>query len=501
MAIRIADISSVDALKVEHKGSQFVLARRDGDAILIPFAYALSLKKDLLKPVVMGEKIPFNRVLRPNQVAPTMVMKMRLNSDGYALNAQGCGDGKTTQAYWVISQLNPKRTLIVTHLTNLQDQWVNEGKECMGFEPWKARDPEKVGDDARVVVTMIHVMDKFNDAFLKSVDLLIVDECDRIAGPVHGNALLMCTAKRVLGLTATSGELNSKDVYPVLSLIYGPKPILPGVRKPFKVMQVLYPYKPPVVQKWYTDSNGKRKLGPDWQLITSSSASNHRRNVDVVTLARTLLSSCDDHVFILCKFVYNVEFLARICEHIGMKKNSDYSLVYGDGPVEACARLYIGTYSKGEAGFDEKSLKGFDGKRVRHVISSADVMDPRQGIGRAFRADDPCVWEILDDCELTREYHAPMKIKWYTENGATSIKLINFGDIDVGADIDVEAPPPREKKSWGNSGGGNSGGVWRGGRGGGGRGSSWRGGAGRGGRGGGRGRGGGGAGKSWNNSG
>src|ERR1019366_2358809 len=114
MGTRVGSISKLDDLFVSHKGTEFTLVRTEGGVLHIPFAYAAAISRDI-KPIVKGEQIPFNRVLRPNQIAPTMVMKLRLSSDGSALNPQGCGDGKTTQAYWVISQLSPETTLIVSH--------------------------------------------------------------------------------------------------------------------------------------------------------------------------------------------------------------------------------------------------------------------------------------------------------------------------------------------------------------------------------------------------
>jgi hypothetical protein len=488
MAVLAKSVSSVEALAVNHKSCEYTLIRYDDGLAHIPFAYATTISPGSLRALAPAERIPFLRQLRPNQVAPTMVMKMRLASDGAALNAQGCADGKTTQAYWIVSQLSPRRTLVVVHRLGLAEQWITEGAACMGVAPWRAEEPETVGEDARVVVVMVHVMHRLPKTFLRSVDLLIVDECDRVAGPVHGLALLLCTPKRTLGLTATPGELNSRSVDPVVSLIFGVKPILPGARKPFKVVRVNYPFKPTERQHWFVDKNGKRKQGLDWALAMNSSARCHQRNVDAVRLVRMLLeASPDNKVFVLVKYKYNVDELERIAKSIGWKKNEDYALVYGDEDVSTicCCRVYWGTYAKGEAGFDEKGLRGFvDGetKRVNHVILLADVLDPRQGIGRGFRAEMPFVWEFLDDNEIVRGPHAAQKEKWYTENGVLSIKTVELEDLDLGEDIDIE-PPPFKAPSTAKRVYGGAGGTWRG-RGGG----SWRGrgatrGGGRGGRG------------------
>jgi hypothetical protein len=478
MAVRVASISSVEALRVSHKGAEYALLRQEDGACHVPFAYATTLARS---PPRMdpAERIPFLRTLRPNQIAPTMVMKLRLSTEGYALNAQGCADGKTTQAYWVVSQLSPRRTLVVTHRVDIAAQWVSEGAECMGFAPWRAEDPEKVPAEARVVVVLVHVMHQLPRYVLRELDLLVVDECDRVAGPVHGRALLLCTPKRVLGLTATPGEMNSPGVDPVVGLIYGLKPILPGARKPFKVVRVLYPFKPVVRQHWYVAKNGQRKLGPDWGVFMNSISCNHERNLDLVRLVRMLLAaSAENKVFVFVKYVYHVDALSRVLRHLGMEKNKDFALVYGDEDTTSirCCRLYVGTSSKGEAGFDERGLKGFDGLRVNHVIFGVDVLDPRQGGGRAFRADMPCIWELLDDHELLREYHAGMRDKWYLENGALSIKTVEMDALDLGEPIEgLEAPAATSRPSSGGR-GGRGRGDWRGGRGGrGGTRGGWRG--------------------------
>jgi len=443
MAVRVAAISSLDSLFVTHKGSQYSLVMQKDGVIHVPFAYALSLTRQL-KPIPAAPPIPFLRTLRANQIAPCMVMKLRINVDGYVLNAQGCADGKTTQAYWLISQLKPMKALFVTHRTVLLEQIVSEGQQCTGMIIHKAEKPEQLAVDSRLVVVMVHVMHRLPKAYLESVDLLIVDECDRVAGPEHGKALLYCTPKRILGMTATPGEMNSRDVDPVVGLLYGLKPILPGARKPFKVVRILYPYKPPSEKGWYVDSRTKqRKFGVIWKKVLDGISGNHNRNLDIVRLVRVLLTSkADAKVFVLLKYKCNVKAIADILEHIGMRKNVDYALVYGDEEEEiTCCRIYVGTYSKGEAGFDENNLRGFDGSRVSHVILGIDVVDPRQAAGRGNRyLGIPCVWEILDDNDIIRGPHAANREKWYNENGAISIKTIELRDLELGDQIAMPAP-------------------------------------------------------------
>lgn len=469
MAVRVASVSSVESLKVEHKGAQYVLMMQQDGAVHVPFAYAVSVTRQLKPLRKTVAPLPFLRVLRPNQIAPTMVMKLRLTTDGYALNAQGCADGKTTQAFWAASQLGVDKLLFVVHRTGLADQIVSEGRECTGMAVVRAEDPEALPADARVVVVMVHVMHRLPKAWLRDVDLLVVDECDRVAGPVHGTALLHCTPKRVLGMTATPGELNSRDVDPVVGLLYGLKPILPGIRKPFRVVRILYPFKPPVVNHWYVDTRTQqRKYGVDWKAVLDSISRHHQRNVDLVRLVRVLLATREDaKVFVLLKYKYNVKAVADILTHVGMVKNRDYALIYGDEDSKdvMCCRVYIGTYSKGEAGFDEKGLRGFDGRRVNHVVLGSDVTDPRQGIGRAFRYEGvPCVWEVLDDNDIIRGPHAGARERWYSENGVVSVRTLELNEVDLGPAIAAPVPPPYVAQASSGGRGGRSGGrgAWRG---------------------------------------
>lgn len=473
MSVKVASVLSLDSLQVIHKGSQYVLMLQKDNAIHVPFAYAVSVIREL-KPLPNAPVIPFLRTLRANQIAPCMVMKHRIKSDGYALNAQGCADGKTTQAFWLVSQLRPLKTLFVVHRTALADQIVGEGRDCTGLHVVRAENPEKIDVNSRLVVVMIHVIHKLPKEYLESIDLLIVDECDRVAGEKHGPALLHCTPKRVLGMTATPGEMNSRDVDPVVGLLYGLKPILPGARKPFNVVRILYPYKPPMENHWYVDSRTRqRKFGPNWELVQNSISRNHERNLDIIRLVRALLASkADAKVFVFVKFKYHVKALADIMEHIGMVKNRDFALIYGDedsGDVRS-SRIYIGTYSKGEAGFDEKSLQGFDGSRISHVILASDIADPRQAIGRGNRYEGiPCVWEILDDNEIIRGPHAGARERCYRENGAIDVKTINMIDFDLGETIAAPAPVVTVQRSAVFGRGGGRGGT-RGSRGGRGRG-------------------------------
>ena len=450
MAVRVGSISRLDDLQVLHKGSEFTLCRTEEGALHIPFAYASAISRTV-QPVKKGEIIPFKRVLRPTQIAPTMVMKLRLNSEGSALNAQGCGDGKTTQAFWIISQFSPERTLIVTHRTDLATQWQNEGKECTGLIVWRAEKPTEVCMAARIVVVMVHVMEQLPKQFLRSVDLLIVDECERIASVVFGKSLLLCTPKRILGLTATPGEINSNNVDPSVALLYGTKPILPGTRKPFKVVRILYPFKPVEKQHWYINKKGVRTLGPDWTALTSSIAFNHERNLYIARLVKAFVDADPNNkIFIFVKLANQVDCL----KHIFTELKIEVEKVYRNKRPK-CARVYIGTYSKGEAGFDEKILEGFDGIRINIVLLAADVIDSRQAIGRGFRYEGlPLVLEILDDNKYLREYHAQNRAKYYEENGAVSIKTLKHDELDLGEEIlkiqplVIEKKPAANKKAW-----------------------------------------------------
>jgi hypothetical protein len=423
----VKTISSLEALKVS-RGDDYVCSKVVDGFVRIPYAYGRSITKTPPKPIQEGASpISCAYNLHDTQLGPALSVKTQLSRNGYALLSLDCADGKTAIAFWQVTVMTPPpaRVLVVVHREFLRAQISKEITAITGCEPWIATKPEEISEGARFVVCMVHVLDKLPEWYKRSVDVMIVDEAHRIVGPVFGLNLLSITPKRLIGMTATPGNIESRDLDPVVKLLYGNAPITSMTHRPFNVLRILTPFKPECRLKWqYDPRTRQRKQILDWGLVQKSLATNEERNKMIVSVTSFFLSVSESaQIIVLCKLVKDhIKLLEPMYESEGIVTGA----VYGGNEPPEVSRCYLGTYGKAEAGFDEKALKGYNNKRINIVLMADDTLDPRQAAGRGRRAECPLFIELLDEHDIIRKNHADTRAKWYRSNGAIAIDTVRW---------------------------------------------------------------------------
>ena len=132
------------------------------------------------------------------------------------------GAGKTVMACAAIARRSTP-TLILVHRRQLLDQWSDRLQKFLGLAKneihilGKARNP-----DAPVALGMFPTLarSEFPEALLAKYGHVIIDECHHVPAASFEAALKRCTARYILGLTATP---NRKDgLQKILFLLCGP---------------------------------------------------------------------------------------------------------------------------------------------------------------------------------------------------------------------------------------------------------------------------------------
>ena len=163
---------------------------------LIPSDYEI-IDKRVTSPVE-HEKFKFE--LRPSQKR----VHDEVN-DNAIINAW-VSWGKTFTALAIAAKLGQK-TLVVTHTTNLRNQWEKEVQKCFGIEPGRIGSGDfKI--DAPIVVGNIQSLYRKMDDIKQVFGTVILDEMHHVSSPTFTRIVDEMPARYKVGLT---GTLERKD--------------------------------------------------------------------------------------------------------------------------------------------------------------------------------------------------------------------------------------------------------------------------------------------------
>lgn len=114
--------------------------------------------------------------------------------------------GKTFTGLAIAAKLKQK-TLVVTHTTNLRNQWEKEVKKCFGYTAGKIGSG-MFNIDAPIVVGNIQTLYRRMDAIKKEFGTLILDEMHHVSSPTFTRIIDEMPCRYKIGLT---GTLERKD--------------------------------------------------------------------------------------------------------------------------------------------------------------------------------------------------------------------------------------------------------------------------------------------------
>lgn len=160
----------------------------DNDIITIPRYYGLDKfghpEKTLYNPEKV--KIKFTGKLRDYQENIVNTCLDHIKKEGGGLLVVPCASGKTTMSIYMASQLGYK-TLVVTHKTFLQDQWIARCKQFSKSQIGIIRQKKIDTDGKDFVIAMIQSLSKreYDNEILEQFGTVIFDEC------ILGNELII----------------------------------------------------------------------------------------------------------------------------------------------------------------------------------------------------------------------------------------------------------------------------------------------------------------------
>jgi superfamily II DNA or RNA helicase len=131
-------------------------------------------------------------------------------SDTCFINAL-VGWGKTFTALHLAGKLGQK-TLVITHTTNLRDQWIDEVEALYGMECGVIGSGKYDIEDHAIVICNIQSLVKYIDKVAKEFGTIIVDECHHIPASTFSSALDKLHARYRIGLSGTRIRKDGKHV-------------------------------------------------------------------------------------------------------------------------------------------------------------------------------------------------------------------------------------------------------------------------------------------------
>jgi superfamily II DNA or RNA helicase len=373
----------------------FPVFSEDTDNIYLPRYYGISKfgkpKLTTLTSNKSSTKFKFTGLLRDYQTEIVDKCLKSIRGNGGGLLSVGCGQGKTTMALKIATELGLK-TLVLVHKTFLQDQWIERAKQFTNAKIGIIRQNTIQVDGFDIVIGMVQSisMRDYDQSIFDQFDFLICDEAHRYGSRVFSRALQKVGAKHTFSLSATPKRLDG--LTKVINWFMGdtifsqpPKPNKHVIAKVFKYQSD----DPLFVEKkmWCKGSLKASNTKMITNLINIKSRNDHIINI-INELRKyperkiLILSGRRDHLTHLKdsvdKFIQedikNGKILDKECRTYyyvgGMKKLDRHDAeLYGD--------ILFGTY--------EMAQEGLDIDRLNTIILATPKKNITQAVGRIMR--------------------------------------------------------------------------------------------------------------------
>jgi superfamily II DNA or RNA helicase len=181
-----------DFAKEGDTSTKYKVYKTDKDNVIIPRYYGIDkfgpAESDDFDP--KKAKIVFTGNLRDYQKEIIDTCMKHVKKRGGGMLVVPCGHGKTTMAIYMASLLGVK-TLIVTHKTFLQDQWIDRCKQFTKSKVGTIRQDTIDVKGKDFVVAMVQSLSRrdYDPEIFKEYGLLIVDEAHHFSSKHFSKAL------------------------------------------------------------------------------------------------------------------------------------------------------------------------------------------------------------------------------------------------------------------------------------------------------------------------
>lgn len=297
----------------------------------------------------------------------------------------------TSMAIYIASVLKAK-TLILTHKTFLQEQWVSRCKQFTNSEIGTIRQKTVDVEGKDFVVAMIQSLAKrkYDPEIFKQFDFIICDETHHFSSRCFSKALAKCSPKYTMGLTATPyrGDGLMHVVNWFLGDIMYEKRIKTNNQVVAKI--ITYTYTDPLFKekkRWI-----KGSIRPDCVKMIGNLITMKQRNQHIVDIINTLRRTGERKILILSERVVHLEELKASVD-LAIEEDIKNNVVDGD---ENLTYLYTGKTKRNDRFEAEQyadilfatfqmAQEGLDIDRLNTIILATPKPDVNQAVGRILR--------------------------------------------------------------------------------------------------------------------
>lgn len=374
--------------------------------IHLPYTFAGSLLQRHLnvERVYPSAPITFTSQLFAHQIEVEQESWNQLQIHGTTTVGLYPGFGKTVVGAKLASRAGLITCVLVTRdvLTGQWKKTFEEFTDARG-KIWVVGEPNPP-PFATVIICMDTRANQLPQDYRDRVGLLIIDEAHMFCTPSRVFPLLAFHPRFVVAETAT---LEREDgMHSMIQAICGTHGIFRHSTKPFIVTKVLTGIKP--------QRKMNRQGTVDWAALTRSILFHEGRNRLILSLVENnperkilILTSIVEHAMLLYEALKS---MGIPCDYMVRNKKS-----YSD------SRVLVGTMSKIGTGFDEATAcDDYGGKRIDLVILCTSIKKHsllEQNVGRAFRAESPTVFHLVDDDSIFKSHWCKASHWYRSRNG------------------------------------------------------------------------------------
>ena len=382
---------------------------RDEDDLVIPMMYASDYFKtpfiNLRRNYDTIQPFNINFTLRDYQEEVIDKSLNNFNTRGTTFLNVFCSFGKTVVGAYLAAVAAKTRglaTLVTYPRTIIEESWIGTFQTLTDAKIYVVGltkgEPD---DDTQIFLCMNTRLHSLPDNIKRKVGHFIVDE-----------AHMFCTAGHVIGLLSiepiyltilTATYERDDGLHCMIDLMAGPDRIKKISKKPFYVYQRI------------TNFTAEPDRGPRGILFDSLL----RKLSEILERNEMILAMIADNMhrkpLIITRHKDHANNLTNWLEHWLPFWGKTVTKISGTGKKFQDADVIVATISKAGVGFDEShALIGWNGIRSDLLILTASTKKIEQIAGRVFRADNPVIFDIVDDYENCRK-HWNARRKWYEE--------------------------------------------------------------------------------------
>lgn len=413
------------------EAEDFSIYREDSKYVYLPKRYGMVCFGDPEKRCLkygIKTKYKFNGSLRDYQMEvidhtiPELKDKL-----GGVINLS-CGMGKTVLAIYIAHKMKLK-TIVLTHRTELVNQWVERIEQFTDAKVGIIRGKKVNTKDKDIVITTLQSLtskkSNYDPKIFEEFGLSIYDEVHHLGSKVFSTVFQIVKTKYTLGLTATPRRADG--MYRVIEWCIGGifyKLLRPPNSKVI-VHQIEYFSKDSLFKEKRRWIPSKRRVAPDVMGMINKIQGIVSRNKMLAKVIFTLSKQDERQIIVLGKRIQQLKILYNLVKnHIDEAVSSEdleeneITLAMYTGkqkPRELAlahlANIIFATYDKAEEGLDIKTLNT--------LVFATPKKDSEQSIGRIMRKEDeyvfPLIVDVIDKLSMFPEW-AKLREKFYRKN-------------------------------------------------------------------------------------